>query len=380
MAHLDYILETLGANWFKTRGLAPLCCPGCEKLGKKIGTCPKCLQNQAAAVEYLETHPIIWDPLLREYHEPTHSIYKTLPLRMKGEHPFLYYGLELEIEFDGVDCEYHEDDEYSEINTIIKEFNEITGGVSVCETDSSLRDCYGVDKGIEFIFRPMSYAYLTAPENVERLKKGMEYLHDSTAVRNQPTDFGMHCHISKAFFENGRQKDYQGKDITPKEMYSNFSWMFQVFQDEIEKLGGRQYGEWCHSETQEISENVSQFVHSDRMRDVSFDNIKIRKPKEKTLARGNHRVAINSTIDTVEVRVFKSSIDWEEVLSRVELVRNIAHAAREGYTEQTLGDILHYKDNKFLDKYIQDVRNNLYKKGEKLDLEKIGKQEIALKV
>ena len=80
--------------------LKPIICASCRDNGEGVGTCKRCLENQAWNREWLETHTFITDTVYRPYHFDEHSNIKTLPLRLPNEHPYLYYGIEVEVEFD----------------------------------------------------------------------------------------------------------------------------------------------------------------------------------------------------------------------------------------------------------------------------------------
>lgn len=387
MYSISNFISEYGTHFLKEHKLPQMVCERCKKNGYELfGDCETCLRNRAKVMEWLETHPFVGDDELRGYHCGRHSVYKTIPLRLPDEHPFLYYGLEVEVDFDrdmvslrgeDYDDEYDEDyddEERTNISEIVKRFNEITGGLSVWETDASL------DYGAECIFRPMSYAYITSPEVVEKLTKAFEYLKEVGAFMEQPSGNGLHIHISKAFFEHGRRTDMRGNSICSGEMYSNYNWLFQVFQTEVEQLGGRKYGEWCRSDKHKAEQSVINYAGRLTDNGIKFEGVKLTKTAMKELPRGDHNSSINSTDKTVETRVFKSSIDVKEILARLELVRNVAHASREGYTEITFGDLLHFKDNKFLDDYVRKVKFQLAKRGEKLDLNKTGVEEIALEI
>ena len=319
----------------------------------------------------MQTHTFITESYLGEYHDGGHNNIKQIPLRLPNERPRAFYGVELEVEFDTPvlgDGYYDDDDEWVEENTedrdeILSGFTEITNGLFVYEKDSSL------ENGIEFISRPCSYAYWTHPDTVEMLKKGMEYLIAHGAWKEQPTCNGMHIHISNNFLDNCEN---------PTTAYENFDWLFQKFQTEIEKLGGRKYTEYCRSKLGRVKRSVENTVCG------VDDSIEIKA--ECTLKKGgslpcdDHGSAVTLSGRTTEARVFKSTVDYKRILSNIELVRNFAHAARANDIDHTLNEILHTKDNLYLDEHIQKTRMKSAKNKEILDVNIMNDNEIKFTV
>ena len=358
--------------------LKPVLCKSCSDNGLcRYGECEECLKNRAFNREYLETHTFITDPVFRTYHNGEHRNIKTLPLRLPNEKPYLYYGIELEIEFDsskvcvGGGADEYEDagDTCSGIRYILEDFTKITDGLFVYEHDGSL------ENGVEFISRPCSYGFWTSEETVNKLKEGFEYLKSKGALVEQPTSNGMHIHISRKFFDKGNIK-VSSKDIA----YQGFDWLFQKFQPEFEKLGGRAYTEYCASKKDKLRKRIKD--------NLNFGYYAVETKVKCTLKKGgnlpmdDHYSAINLGDNTLETRIFKSTIDYEDVLANIEIVRNVAHAVREEDINKSLNDILHTKDNLYLDKRIAKVRKELAKSGKKtkLNLDKVNDDKLEIEV
>lgn len=345
--------------------LKPILCSECRTDYNYYGKCEKCLKNQAYNMEYLQTHTFITDDDLESYHSHNHDNIKACPLRLPNEHPRLFYGIELEVEFEQEVYNYDDYDERNEstceLDEILREFTKITDGLFVYEEDGSL------DNGVELISRPCSYAYWTSKDTVKKLKEGLEYLQEQGAMIDQPSTNGMHIHISKKFFQNREGVDEYGA-------YREFDWLFQVFQSEIEKLGGRKYTSYCASKVMKLKERyTSRYMDVDG---ASVD-VKLKAKIKKDGGIGNdHYTAVISSGPTIEARVFKSTVDYKHVLANIELVRNFAHASRENSTDKTLDELLHTKDNLYLDEHIQKVRMRSKKNGEMLDLTKKSEDEI----
>lgn len=359
--------------------LKPICCQSCADNDLSIGDCKKCLENQAYNKEWLETHPFIFDTEYRRYHYHGHDDIKQLPLRLPNEHNYLYYGIELEIEFDSDMAEIHDpdddddyDDDYDDndnrgIQKIINQASEIMEGMFVVEADGSL------ENGVEFIFRPMTYGYLTDKGTVEKFKKFFEYLREQGAYIDQPDTNGMHIHLSRKFFDRGSTK------LTDRwEAYRGFDWLFQKFQPEFELLGGRKYTQYCESKAKKLERSLADTYYSNGYN--AEIEVKAVLKKGGDVPQGDHYSAVNLGRNTIEARIFKSTTDYKQMYANIELVRNLAHAVREGDIEKPLNELLHTKDNLFLDEHISRVRLQSAKNGNRLDLEKINDNTIEVVV
>lgn len=360
--------------------LKPICCKSCSDSDLFVGTCKRCLENQAYNREWLETHPFIFDSTFRKYHCDYHEDFKQLPLRLPNEHNYLYYGMELEVEFDRdrvriyspSDYDDYDDDEDDDDNWKIQEIisgaSEIMEGIFVVESDGSL------DNGVEFIFRPMTYGYLTAKSTIEKFKKFFDYLRDNGALVNQPDSNGLHIHLSRKFFDRGRTRL-----ANRSEAYEGFDWLFQKFQPEFELLGGRRYTDYCKSKVNEIRNRITNDTY---VRDYNAEvEVKITLKKGCDMSRRDRYSAVNLGRSTIETRIFKSTTDYKQMYSDIELVRNLAHAVRDGDIEKPLNELLHTKDNLFLDEHLCKVRLQSAKSGNRLDLDKLNdnKLEVVIK-
>lgn len=360
--------------------LKPISCQSCRDNGEDVGSCKTCLENQAYNREYLETHTFKHDSYYRPYHYDGHRDIKRLPLRLPNEHPYLYYGIELEVEFDSSelniydeDNDYYDDEEENndnwKLDELLDEFSDITDGLFCYEKDGSL------DNGVEFISRPCSYAFWTSPETVEKLQKGLDFLRDHGAYWDQPSTNGMHIHISRKFFDKGETKLSDRQDA-----YRSFDWLFQKFQPELEKIGGREYTHYCQSKAKKIEDsirsNVSSYTYNGNV-ELKMQ-AKIKKGGE--LAYNDHYSAVNLGNTTIEARIFKSTTDYKQVLANIELVRNFAHAVREENIEKTLNELLHTKDNLYLDEQVRKINMECRRKKDELDLEKKNNNEIEINI
>lgn len=356
--------------------LKPATCKSCKDDGDTtIGLCRDCLENLAWNTDYLETHTFIYDYTYRPYHYGEHGTIKSIPLRLPNEHPYLYYGVEIEVEFDSSevsiycpsgDDDYDDDDDNWRIQEILDEFTEITDGLFVYEADGSL------ENGVEFISRPCSYAFWTSEDTVKKLEKGLGYLREHGAYVEQPDTNGLHIHISRKFFEHGDGK------VSNSLAYQGVDWLFQKFQPEIEKIGGRRYTEFCASKTDQLRDTLeNNWVFNQNNVDTE---IKCTLKKGGEVPCDNHHVAVTMSGRTIEARVFKSTTDYKRVLAYIELMRNVAHAVRDDNTEVSFDSLLHTKDNLYLDGVVRETRLECAMNKTEFDLDKVNDNKVEVVV
>lgn len=317
-------------------------CPDCREYD--YGNCPTCMKKKAKELEEEETNLWVYDTYPESYHNSFHNHFKETKYRFKHEHPYLYYGMEFECLFNTS----------TSIDTITKEFIKATGGLFVAEYDRSVSNA---GNGIEFISRPLSYAKWMDESTYQLLKAGQEVLEKYHAYNPQPEECGIHIHMSLKFFERNTTKKVN-------EIKSDIDWIFQVFQEEIEKISQRKYTKYCASKAYRLKKVLSQIQGG-----YGFNlNPKVVLEKGKlteSLGSGDtHHDAIIQTSKTIEIRTFKSTIIVEDMLAIIDFCRCVAHASRnlKLKTTDTLGTILYCKDTKYLDKYIQQKKVDTTKK------------------
>ena len=325
-------------------GIKPEICELCKAnyLDRK-GNCEKCLKNQAYNRELRETTLWVYDTRFARqgwYHPGDHAQFKTTFYRDKGEHPFLYYGIEVEVGFKVENMRPN-------LEEVAKHFIELTNGLFVAESDSSI----GV--GIEFISRPTSYKMWTKPETIQMLRKAFEYLKEQGAFVEQPATNGIHIHMPRKFFERNTEKK-------PLEINKDLDWVFQYYQPEIEIISQRKFTQFCESKMDQIKNHISNNMRYDL--DTMGAKISLNAELSKSIlqsGRDNHHAAITMRDETIEVRCFKSSINVDTIISYIEFVRNIAHTVRnKDIKNLTLEQILESKDSPRLDTYIYNLKRH----------------------
>ena len=366
--------------------LKPTICKSCYADGDRTyGHCEQCLKNQAHNKEYCETHLFTVGTWVGDYH--TDGAYRTMkyvPYRKENEHPYLYYGFELEVGFDEdqlrvnyYDEDYGEDENEisSDCETMLEEFEKATQGLFASkERDST------VYNGIEFVSRPLSYTMISDPDTIKKLQDGLEVLKNWGAFEDQPYKHGMHVHISRKFFDfddNGIRVD-DDRDMA----YQDMDWLFQYFQPELEKIGGREYYDFCEGKMAKIKRQygIGKDLRNMGLWNVELD-VKGKMKKDGTnMASDDHHAAVTLSGKTIEGRIFHSTLDAEQVIGNIEIMRNFAHAVRSGeIVGKTLNDILHTKDNICLDKVLDKVRKQCFKKKEEFNLDRVVEEEMEIK-
>ena len=364
--------------------LKPTICKSCYADGDRTyGHCEQCLKNQAYNKEYCETHLYTVGTWLGDYHTGgSYHTMKYVPYRKNNEHPYLYYGFELEVGFDTDQMrvnyyneEYDEEsdsDISSDCQEMLEEFEKATQGLFASkERDGS------VYNGIEFVSRPMPYSTIIDPDTIEKLEKGLEVLKNWGAFEDQPYKHGMHVHISRKFFdfdENGtRVCDARDK------AYQDMDWLFQFYQPELEKIAGREYYTYCEGKMAKLK---SQYHILDGMRNDGLWKVKLegKMVKGGDMACDDHHSAITLSGKTIEGRIFKSTLDINHIIGNIEVMRNFAHAVRGSeIVGKTLNDILHTKDNLYLDKVLDEIRKQAFKTKTEFNLDKVVEEEMEIK-
>lgn len=323
-------------------------CPNCMR---EMEPCVDCTKRKAEYKEAEETTLWVYDTAVKEYHDSDHNRFKRMLYREHHEKPFLYYGMEIELLFDTSE----------NIHEIAKAFIKATNGMFVAEFDRSITN---QGNGCEFISRPMSFKRWTSKETYELLKKGMEAIKKYNPYEPQPELAGIHVHMSRAFFEHNTEKSLN-------KIRSDIDWIFQVFQEEIEKLSDRKYTMYCASKAFKIKE----ILNNTNATRLLTGKINLRKANIYTehdnLSRDHHD-AITLQDRTIEVRTFRSTTDVDKIISIIELCRSIAHSARnlELTDTTTFGDVIFAKDSEKLPVIVDKAKINIGKEfGQDIEVE-----------
>lgn len=290
------------------------------------------LTERAKLMNHLETTLIPQQIRPDNYHHPLHDAFKNRKYRLPEEHPYLYYGAEIEIDLP------------SGRNRII--FAEticmISEGLFVAERDAS------IPNGVEFITRPMSYKAWTSDKITQILDKVFDVMDKWGVNTVDQKHSGLHIHMSKKFFNKSKTK-------TTDQQLQDLAWIFEFYNKEIAQFSRRELNEFCQTREYKVKK---QFAEKN-----NFKNIKMKIQLEKDgliKSQGSgdsHHHIIAETNQTVEVRSFKTVTDTNSLLAAIEFSRNIAHYVRNYSTQgKNLQQILSAKRSPYLDKYMEQQK------------------------
>ena len=260
------------------------------------------------------------------YHSNVNQTFKSMILRKPDEHPYLYYGIEIE-----VDLPYGQNKE-SMVNDVLA----VGKGLFTAESDST------INNGYELISRPLSYKMWTSPEIIQILEDVFKVLYSYGYCDEKKNNVGMHISLSKKFFNHG-EKQF-------KDSIVDLSWIWTYGLDELMPLIGRKPTQFCES-LKVIAEN--------RVNGSEYGYIDIRLNKNKLKMSDisyNRRQAINvSSENRIEIRSFAVPETVLHLLASIDLCRSVAHFSREMNPEDAnLEQVVFYKDSPFLHQFFKE--------------------------
>ena len=304
-------------------------CIECREIG--VPACTRCMKNKILQAEKTETTLRVQRIKVDNYHPREHSKFKQTKYRMKKEHPYLYYGIEIEVELPPT------------VNR--REFAETvvmgTEGMFVAERDGSLRN------GVEFISRPTSYARWSDKETIKRLDRMFEIFEEWGVKKIKQDTAGMHIHMSKRFFQKTKGK-------TEKQQIDDMAWIFELYDQEVEAFSRRRFNQYCRTKKSLAKKMIS----SSRLMTNNFDITLKKDGIVKSMGSGDsHHHIIAETAQTVEIRSFKTPENTLQLMGAIEFSRNIAHFCRKYQPEGlNLKQILSSKESPFLDAYMEQQK------------------------
>ena len=305
-------------------------CPECRSMHGRPA-CPRCLTNLAYQREKLQTTLFTTKTgeILTNYHCRGHRLNKTTKYRFPDEHPYLYYGIELEMCFKNY---------RTNLVDIANKLLKAGKGLFVAENDSSL------DNGFELISRPLSYRRWTSPEMREILADIQKISNENGYGEANQSTAGMHIHLSRLFFQKNTKKEMS-------EQIDDFNWIFQTYEEQLRPITEREPGIYNESIYQKTEQKIKQFLIDMGISEGNFDL----KMKKRGIASDHHNmVTFGSSGNTIEVRAFRGTNDPEKVLARIELCRNIAHFVRRfEINGANMNEIISSKESPELDSLIK---------------------------
>ena len=208
----------------------------------------------------------------------------SLMLAQPYEQTDLYFGTEIECQGDLANALY-----------VQQNFGDLVH----MERDGS------IGEGFEIIFQPMTFKYLKA--NYNRISTMLTTLAEKGMKSHDTTVCGLHLHISKKAFKDEKAID-------------RFNAMVTVFKKNMEVLARRKDGHYY--------------------RYGSIDGV-ITKEKIKEKASIGHGVSVNlANSNTVEIRIFRGTLNPKTYMATVELVKNLVEAANDDRDVIVFGELL----------------------------------------
>ena len=287
------------------------------------------LTERAKFMNHLETTLIPQKIRPDNYHHPLHDNFKARKYRLPDEHPYLYYGAEIEIDLPSGRNRI----------TFAETICMVSEGLFVAERDAS------IPNGVEFITRPMSYKAWTSDKVTQLLDKVFDVMDKWGANTINQEHSGLHIHMSKKFFNKSKTK-------TTDQQLQDLAWIFEFYNKEIAQFSRRELNEFCQTREYKVK---NQFA---RKNDINNIKMKIQLEKDgliKSTGSGDsHHHIIAETNQTVEIRSFKTVTNTGSLLAAIEFSRNIAHYVRNYTTEgKNLQQILSAKRSPYLDEYMK---------------------------
>lgn len=247
-----------------------------------------------------ECYPYHHNELIMGYHEfDDWQVY--------GEHG-ITKGFELEIETD-------------EQNDVVQEIHEILDDFVVFEEDGSV-------DGVEMISNPFTRDYWAKNSTQDSFKKVFKVLneHDCGIC-----GCGLHVHVNRM----GLATDKLSQD----DVIDNIIMIMETFKNELTKFSRR-----CKGDLREWASFLSD----------DGEELTYKKIKDKKRSAGRY-VALNLQKGrTIEFRIFKSTMRYDEFMATLELVDNIVDIARNGNIDGlTWNDIVNFHGD-FIQDYVND--------------------------
>lgn len=246
----------------------------------------------------------------------------------KDEKPHnLVTGIELEVE--------HVNYCNESTNDIVWNLNKMLGFNTICSRDGSIED------GFEIVSQPFSLAFIR--ENEERIKEALKYLIDHGYRGDQVSTCGLHLHINREAF--GETSEEQNKNIDKLILF------FETYKQELFRFSRR-----SASKLQRWAKFLSDYKHVNV--DADTDSAKRLKSLDyigKTKSSVEERYcAVNLMNDnTVEIRIFKSSLNYKTLFATIELIHTLVRRIvnSESLEDFSWNNVVNDEDCRYLKDY-----------------------------
>jgi len=243
--------------------------------------------------------------------------FKPSPIFFGTDKDDLFFGSELEVDYKG--SRYSSDIEQFSIN-LHNKFNQDKFFYN--KSDGSLNN------GLEIVSHPFSINYML--EKKEHFAKMFEYILDNDYDSDNTSTCGLHFHLSKKAFTCEQTED--------------FMFLIEKYKKEIDTFS-RRHGDlhWCQFRT-------NNYIAVDKKSIV--DTI-------KNTDDGSRYRAVNLNNDnTIEVRIFKGTLNIDTYLASLELCYNLYCITKDNQDIEKISfnDIININDYKEIKDYWQKIK------------------------
>ena len=210
-----------------------------------------------------------------------------IPLELEGENAEVFFGIELELAGDPINAHL---------------VNRMLGDIMHCEHDASIDPDEG--GGFEIITQPMSWNYLKSrfPEIKELFKK----LQGRKMKGHDTSCCGLHVHVTRSYFK--KTIDKNGKKELTAEMFAD-ALVNEKFAENMQTFARRRSSNYYRY--RQMNGNITK----EKAISMHYNSV-------------GHGVSVNfANKNTVEFRMFKSTLNPETYMACVEMVKNITEMA-----------------------------------------------------
>ena len=274
------------------------------------GQCPDCgnwfyyedmRYSESEGYDYCEEcYPYHESELIMDYHDFN-------DWEVYGEHG-ITKGFELEISTNNR-------------NDVVQDIHDILDDFVVFENDGSIN-------GVEMITNPFTRDYWARKSVQDDIKNVFDVLEEHECGTN---GCGLHVHVNRLQLATGA--------LSSDDVIDNIIMIMETFKNELTKFSRR---------TKSALNDWASFLTDDN------ETLTFKAIKDKKRCVGRY-VALNlSNSKTIEFRIFKSTMKYNELMATLELVDNIVDIARKGNIDGlTWNDIVNFHGD-FIQDYVND--------------------------
>lgn len=231
------------------------------------------------------------------------------------------FGTETETECKG--C-YSREEVAQEIDKIVNHDKDLF----VFEEDGSLSS-----QGYETISQPFTMRWFA--KNKDLFEKMFAKMIDMGCRSHDTTTCGFHVHFGRHFFGN-RQT----------ECIDRLIYLFEKYRPQLQVFSRRRDFEWCN------------FPKNRDASPIDWSKLDEVKGLNKCNFEGHHSAINLENYETIEIRIFKGTLNFKTYCATLEFVNNIMHYVRDKSDEQVekgkFEDILNYLPTDYLKQYCLD--------------------------